>query len=268
MATDMNTQPLTPVPIPEKVVLTEHSQPDITIYSHSPLLYWWPIWLVGFILALTTYQDGHYLAHVPPGTVVEGNRLVAPEGRELGLTHDRVAVNPYLGTIFLLTLVVVMLSSTVQTRGLWAWIAMLAIALVVMVVSLLHLWGAFGGWFRALHIYINLGGYLFLSVTLFVVWALSVFVFDRLTYVTFTSGQVRIRNQIGQADKVYDVTNMTFQVQPNVFLRHRVLGWWGAGDLIITTGGPHAEVLEWPNVLFARSRLRQIQERLKSREVV
>jgi hypothetical protein len=46
------------------------------------------------------------------------------------------------------------------------------------------------------------------------------------------------------------------------------LGLWGAGDLVVRTGGPHPEVLEWPNVLFVRSRLKQIQSRLKQRDVV
>jgi len=119
-----------------------------------------------------------------------------------------------------------------------------------------------------LHVHINLAGYLFLSSTLFAVWVLSVFVFDRRTYIAFSAGQVRIRDAIGQAEKVYDVTNMTFQVQPNIFFRHRVLGLYGAGDLLVQTGGPRPETLEWSNVLFARSRLRQIQHLLKEREVV
>jgi hypothetical protein len=97
---------------------------------------------------------------------------------------------------------------------------------------------------------------------------MSDFVFDHRTYIIFSAGQVRVRDEIGQAEKVYDVTNMTFQIQPNVFLRHRLLGFYGAGDLIVSTAGPHPEVLEWPNVLFARSKLRQIQARLKAREVV
>ena len=113
-----------------------------------------------------------------------------------------------------------------------------------------------------------MAGYVFLSVWFLVIWVLSVYLFDRRIYIAFSAGQVRIRDQIGQAEKVYDVTNMTFQLQPNVFFRHRILGFYAAGDLIVRTGGPNSEVLEWPNVLFVRSRIRQIQELLKSREVV
>jgi hypothetical protein len=50
--------------------------------------------------------------------------------------------------------------------------------------------------------------------------------------------------------------------------RHRVLGLFAAGDLVIRTGGPHADAFEWPNVLFVRSRLKQIEHLLQSREVV
>ena len=31
----------------------------ITVYGHSNLLYWWPVWLVSFNLAGWTYFDGY-----------------------------------------------------------------------------------------------------------------------------------------------------------------------------------------------------------------
>jgi hypothetical protein len=54
------------------------AHPDVVIYSHSPILYWWPVWLVGFCLALVTYLDGGRMAYVPAGTHVEGSTLVVP----------------------------------------------------------------------------------------------------------------------------------------------------------------------------------------------
>jgi hypothetical protein len=123
-------------------------------------------------------------------------------------------------------------------------------------------------WFRLLHIQINLAGYVFVSAWLFAVWAVSVFYFDTRTYIIISAGQVRVCTEIGQGEKVFDVTNLTFQLQPNILFRHRVLGLYGAGDLVVRTGGPSPEVIEWPNVLFVRSRLRQIEQRLKARTVV
>src|SRR5215470_13747139 len=43
----------------------------IKVVSHSGLLYRWPIWLVGFILAGVTYFEGSRAAVVPGGTTVK-----------------------------------------------------------------------------------------------------------------------------------------------------------------------------------------------------
>ena len=37
---------------------------------------------------------------------------------------------------------------------------------------------------------------------------------------------------------------------------------------MVRTGGPQSEVIDWPNVLFVRRRLKQIEHMLHSREVV
>ena len=37
---------------------------------------------------------------------------------------------------------------------------------------------------------------------------------------------------------------------------------------MVRTGGPQSEVIDWPNVLFLRRRLKQIEHLLHSREVV
>src|SRR5258708_4443833 len=45
-----------------------HDAGEVTLYSHSPIFYWWPVWLVGYLMASLTYLDGGRLAVVPPGT--------------------------------------------------------------------------------------------------------------------------------------------------------------------------------------------------------
>src|SRR5262249_47523499 len=42
----------------------------LKVVSHTGLIYWWPVWLVGFILAGLTYVDGGRLAVVPEGTTL------------------------------------------------------------------------------------------------------------------------------------------------------------------------------------------------------
>ena len=41
------------------------------IYSPSPLFYWWPVWVCGFVMAIWTLIDDHRMAIVPAGTKVE-----------------------------------------------------------------------------------------------------------------------------------------------------------------------------------------------------
>ena len=53
----------------------------VRVYGHSNLLYWWPLWLVSFVLAGVTMAEGNKLAVVPPKTeVVAGATVVTPGG--------------------------------------------------------------------------------------------------------------------------------------------------------------------------------------------
>src|SRR3954454_24482339 len=52
---------------------------EIRVYSHSPLFYWWPVWLFGFIFSLITLMDNHRMVIVPGETLLvkekaEGNK--------------------------------------------------------------------------------------------------------------------------------------------------------------------------------------------------
>src|SRR5437868_1820517 len=49
---------------------------EVVLISHSPIFFWWPVWLVGFLLAFVTYLDNHLMAVVPVGTVAESQRVV------------------------------------------------------------------------------------------------------------------------------------------------------------------------------------------------
>ena len=44
-----------------------HAAPnEITVVSHSNLFYWWPVWAVGFLLALLIAETGNLLLLRPP----------------------------------------------------------------------------------------------------------------------------------------------------------------------------------------------------------
>ena len=125
------------VPVPPPVGAAHAVEPDIKIYSHSPIFYWWPVWLTGFVLAFLTYMDGGRMAYVPAGTRAEGNTLVAPTGdASLEEPVVRMARSQYVGIWFVAVFLVVFVSATVPLRGLWEWITVLGIALAVSLISL------------------------------------------------------------------------------------------------------------------------------------
>ncbi len=35
-----------------------HHGSEVKIYSHSTIFYWWPVWVVGFVMAAITYSEG------------------------------------------------------------------------------------------------------------------------------------------------------------------------------------------------------------------
>jgi hypothetical protein len=275
--------------------------PEIRLYSRSDIFYWWPVWVLGYLLALWTYLDGGHLAVVPgstearrdwrvevaPGQMETREGLILPPGdarhpshlSPAGTSrsseplpppeqpHVHIASSPYLGTVFLLTILVVFVSTHAPLRGLWEWVAVLFIALILAVIALYGLWGTIRNWFLILHVQITLGGYLFFATWLFAIWLVTFLYFDRLTYIIFSTGQLRVRQAIGEGEKTYDVTNMNLELEPNVFFRHRVLGFYDAGDLIVRTGGPRPEVFHWSNVLRVRSKMRKIEHLLQTRDV-
>src|SRR5947209_2086806 len=53
--------PLAAPPPQREVVsqpVSQQVREEIRLYSHSPLVYWWPVWLVGYILAALSYFGG------------------------------------------------------------------------------------------------------------------------------------------------------------------------------------------------------------------
>src|SRR5436190_6498706 len=57
-------------------VQPDHSHPilpharEMRVYSHSTLFYWWPVWAVGFLMAMLTFLDGDRMLLVPSRTEI------------------------------------------------------------------------------------------------------------------------------------------------------------------------------------------------------
>lgn len=259
---------------------------ELVVVSHSPLFYWWPVWLVGFLMALMTYLGNHRMAIVPTGTVAasarqvegfEGARdvLVTPAERHLPAVDDShprqphvlMATSKNLGGLFVLVLVVVIIVTNVPLRGLWSGMVILAAVILSLFLALMDWWDPILRFLGLLHIYINAFGYLAIAGFLFVAWAVTTFLFDRRVYMVFSPGQFRVHLEIGTGETAYDTLGMVVQKKQDDLFRHWILGM-GSGDLVVTTGGANAQTFEIPNVVFIGQKIRVIEQMLQEREVV
>jgi hypothetical protein len=286
------------------ILLGRRRPGEIVVVSHSNLFYWWPVWLVGFIMAGVTYfhdvHAGYVRGHpkvvefkgVDPKSVTfvdeikDANRekyvksdfpaiITDATVDAFPTTHhagDDVHLWPYmhnsksLGIIFSITLLLVIVITNVSLRGLWSVVIIIVIVLGSIIFMLAGWWEyilVHGG---HLAIHLNMGAYLFLALTLFVIWLINFVFFDRQHYVAVTAGQVRLKLMIGEGEIVYDTTGMVFQKQRSDLFRHMILGM-GSGDLIIRPAGGK-DAIDLPNVLFVGSKVREIQELIKEKEVV
>jgi hypothetical protein len=262
---------------------------EVRVFSHSALFYWWPVWAVGFLMAIITGAEGHLLAVVPTGTVAERERtvqghdksvdvLVVPSGRHLPLTPEGEAVQPKvhvsssknLGVVFVVILLVIIVISNVPMHGLWSVLALLSIVLIAVLFALIHwedrsLWDRIFEKLTYLDVRINAGGYILISLVLFIIWALTVFIFDHRKYVAVTPGQVRVCQAIGTGEDVYDTAGLTFAKRQDDLFRHWVVGL-GSGDLVIHR--PNTKDIEMPNVLFIGSKVKEMERLVREKQVV
>lgn len=277
----------------------------LTVYSHSNLMYWWPVWLVCFILAAITYIGGHQMAVVPDGTVAVANAtvtapneqfpgprdvLVAPKGEHFPLTpiNDTsktppggdpteaknrqpaspsmtVASNNSLGVIFAMTLIVVAIVSTLLLRGLVSVIVLLAMIATIVTLALLGLWDDIFAFFGGLDIRMNAAGYLFIGVPLFLLWAFVFFVQDRMHHITFDEGQIRYVMQVGDSEMVIPSDGVIVEKRRSDVFRHWLFGL-GTGDLVLRL--PNGHEIEMPNIVNANRRMVLIDEMLRHKSIV
>jgi hypothetical protein len=267
---------------------------EIKLISHSMLFYWWPIWVCGYLLAAITYFDGTRLAIVPDGsklTRLESEsddktivyRLAVPARNTRSLEQAESATkNPgegppfkprtsersWMGPIFCVVLLLVILITNVPMRGLWSFLVLLTLALIALIITLIP-----GGWDSVLsaifhlHIYINLAGYLFVATSVFLMWLISTFIFDSRTYIIVTPGQIRVCEHIGASVRTFDTMGISFEKQRDDLFRHWLLGFF-SGDLIVRTAGAERETIRMPNVLWISWRLEEVQDMLREKATV
>ena len=265
---------------------------ELRIYSHSGLYYWWPVWFFGFVFALWTLAEDNRMVIVPhKGTVIEKDDVskkvtitvigIEEKIEDMRLwkeaetvegkpdsAHPRLRVSSkvWMGPLYLTILFLVILITNVPLRGLWSLVAIISIALLALTFSLFDLWDSLLRNFGNLHIHMNMGGYLFLAVGVCAAWALAVFFFDRRSYIIFTPGQIRVCEEIGGREKVYDTTGLAIEKHRADWFRHIILGF-GTGDLSVKTSGADRHEILMPNVAFIGFKIDAIESMIRSREV-
>ena len=282
-----------PTPPTDSAPSAAQPKREITLISHSMLFYWWPIWLLGFTLALVTYFEDHRIAIVPPKSVVnketdEKNTVYkigvvkgtdtksleqaaersATPGENVNPFPTRVSQLAWMGPVFCVVLLLTVVITNVPLRGLWSFLVLLMMLVVALLITLMP-----GGWDKLLgavgnlHIYINMAGYLFIATVVFVLWAVSVFIFDQRTYMRVTPGQIQVCEHIGASIRNFDSTGLTFEKQRDDLFRHWILGFF-SGDLIVKTAGAQHETIRLPNVLWIGWRVEEVQKLLSEKAIV
>ncbi len=288
-----------PVPTPQ----APPAPREIIIYSHSNLFYWWPVWACGLIMAIVTAFSGQRLAIVPSGTKAEKGRelpwlkiadakqpqkdeefrrdvLVVPEKKhltkgkdnELDDPHLRISNSKNVGSLYCTILLLVIFITNVPLRGLWSVIVIITIIFLSVIFGLVHIkdrsiWDHIFHYLFFLDIRINMGGYLFVSIILFILWLVVLAFFDKQIYMVFSPSQFKVHMEIGGGEVAYDTAGMTIEKRRNDMFRHLILGF-GSGDLVVKTSGAQAHTFEIPNVLSLGRRVKEIEDMLRFKQVL
>jgi hypothetical protein len=266
----------------------------VDMRSHSTLMYWWPVWLVGFLFAAYTAVEDTRFIPVPPHTHVdigsESVNLTPEKGDPKGFVKKirdevdrrgehlpRMSHHAWMGTIYCFVLLLVIVITNVSLRGLWSVIIIISLILLAVLFYTFNWLAWLSSAVGQLHIYIGFAGYLFISTALLMLWCLSTFLFDRQVYIIFTPGQMRVCDQVGAGENVYDTTGMQIEKLRSDFFRHFFLGLeflrWiglpgGTGDVIVKTSGAQAHTFELRNVFNINTELREVEGMQRSRQVV
>ena len=213
---------------------------EIKLISHSNVFYWWPAWVVGYLMALVSYLGGSAVA-VPPDTVA----YVHPSN------------NP--GLLFIATIVLLVIFTNAKLRGIYSVVTIVSVAFLAVLFAWLGWWDNILAVLPNLSARANMGFYLLFSTAFLIVWLVAMLVFDRFTYWRIRPGQIVEQRLVGGGEHSFDTHGLVFERKDQDVFRHLLLGL-GAGDLLLTSNGPRKETIDIPNVLFVDRKLKAIQQ--------
>lgn len=212
---------------------------EIVVYSRTALFYWWPVWAMGYVLALITYLQGEQ-------TLLGDVVVIMHPSKNLGVIYT---------VVFLLVLVM----TNVTVRGVESLTVIIGVLAITFLFAYMGWWDSVFDVVSALAIYMNLGFYVFFSTSVFLLWALAFFIFDRFNYWRFRPGQMIHQRVLGGGAQTYDTHGMSVVKLRDDLFRHWILGF-GSGDLQIAITGARKVEFTVPNVLSIGSKLDAIQQ--------
>jgi hypothetical protein len=160
------------------------SVPQIFVYSHSTVVYWWPAWAFGFLFSAL-------------------NNVV------IDADHQQPASG--LGLSYVALLLLLIIFTNVRLRGIYSVVTLLSIAFLVVLFAWLGWWDEIFKLIPYLRVTMNTGFYLVFSTGLLSIWLIMFFVFDRMTYWRIRPGQMTIEHLIGGAAESFDTNALRFQ---------------------------------------------------------
>ena len=218
---------------PERVKVLQ-----VIVYGHSALFYWWPLWVVGYVMALLTWL------HHDPVDIASKAEWFHPSRN--------------LGVIYTLLFILLIVITSAQVHSMKAVLIIVALGFCALLFAYLGWWEEILGLLGHEYVYMNLGFYLFASTVLCVVWLVTVFVIDHLSFWRFRPGQITHEYLGGIVDKSYDTDNLILTKWQDDFFRHWIIGL-GSGDLHMQTMGGRGEEMSVANVLFVIGKMSKIQ---------
>lgn len=194
------------------------------IWGHPSIIYWWPVWIYGYICAIVTVIAGKKVE-------LGGNTFLIYEGSWLGLS--------FLG----LVLFVIMFTAW-KVQAYLAFVLLLVMAMVSQYLVYAKLWDKIFSNIVLPVVYMNLAFYLIFSTVILVVWSVAIFLLDRATFWRFEHNKAEYKNSFNpNLNQAYGGVNMVVVARPPGDFLRRALGLFMTGDIAIKPSDMAPEVL-------------------------
>ncbi|MDE0569788.1 MAG: hypothetical protein OSB44_03855 [Verrucomicrobiales bacterium] len=213
------------------------SDKGIIFYSHSQIMYLWPIWLGAFVISDFTSFFANFHRKL--------------EGEVFALSGVTL--------LHLVVMAVVIFFTSVNLRGVWAAVFAVSAVALGLAFSVWDVWEPILKRLGDLKLYVNSDFYRAMGVVIFIPWLFVVFIFDLRRYFHFRPSQVTMVHEIGEGEKTFDSFGVVMEKHRDNYVQHIALGF-GSGDLSISTHGGDSDIITFRNVLRINQVLKDVSK--------